>query len=106
MMSVKRGLGSCPTCACTEDLEPRETTSEEDEVKWEDVEASINHVFDKAEDMSIDQIEFRRVVNLHKDKTGIQNISIAHTKIKKSFVGKSLKDMNIPLKHPKVTGPK
>ena len=48
----------------------------------------------------------RKVLVLHKEKLGPQNLSIAHTKVKKSFLKKNMKELGIPLKCDKIIGPK
>ena len=99
----------CPTCTCkpaTQGAAAATDKTEESEVDWTVVEDKVEEMFMKVEELGLDKAEVRKVLVLHKEKSGTQNLSIAHTKLKKSFLKQTIKELGIPLKCDKVIGPK
>ena len=99
----------CPTCTCkpaTEGAAVAKDTTEESEVDWTVVEDQNEKMFMKIEELGLDKAEVRKVIVLHEEKSGTLNLSIAHTKLKKSFLKKDYKRAGHSPKFDKVIGPK
>merc|ERR1712115_250199 len=103
MLSMTKNHTDCPTCKCSADPTPIPANTL---VDWETIEKAIEDCFNLAFNQGVDEADFRKVLQLHKEKSRVQNLSIAHTKLKNSFIQKSLKDLGIPVKHPNILGPR
>ena len=103
MLRKNPQCGGCPTCTCEED---RPKTAKETEANWDDVENTVELILDRAVDEEVKEADLKKVIMLHKEKSGIQNLSISHPRLENSFVKMTLKELKLPVKHWNITGPK
>ena len=104
MMDNSRCLSGCPTCACGEGRLNMTEAEKAPEVSWEDVEEAVTSIIEEAtfEDMA----NVKKVVTVHNEASGVQNLSLSHTNAKKSFLQKTWAEMGLPKKHDKIIGPR
>ena len=64
-------------------------------VKWEEIETKIKGVIDKIGDENLNIVDIKKVINVHHNSNGNFYLSIAHTRLRKSFIGQTWKDLGI-----------
>ena len=104
MMDQSRCLSGCPTCACGEGRLNMTEAENVQEVPWENVEEIVSSIIEKA--ALQDMADVKKVVTVHNETSGVQNLSLSHTNAKKSFLQKTWAELGLPKKHEKIIGPK
>ena len=104
MMDQSKCLSGCPSCACAGNRLDGGNIMVQSEVAWEDIETVVEDMVDRAE--FEDKAEVKKVLMVHTEKDGSQNLSISHTNSKTSFLKKSWSELGFPKKHVKVKGPR
>ena len=85
----------CPGCSCGEKEKVARKEAPTQKMTWGEVEVKIEEIVDKIKESGEDIIRVKRVLMIHNEMDGIQNLSIAHNRCEKSYIGKSWKEIGI-----------
>ena len=64
-------------------------------VKWNEIETRIKGVVTKIEEEDLNIVDVKKVMRVHHESNGNFYLSIAHTRLRRSFIGQSWKEFGI-----------